>query len=69
MVSNVGWNSTKLTGFGYHRPCYRGHGVGRQIAGSIVNHAVRMFPFSNPIVFINESISSCVFVSILFNDV
>ena len=42
MVSSIGYNlnnSTKITGFGYRRPCYRGHGVGRQIAGSIVNHA------------------------------
>ena len=42
MVSNVGWNlnnSTKIKGFGYRRPCPRGRGVGRRIAGSIVNHA------------------------------
>ena len=41
MVSSLGYllnNPTKITGFGYRRSC-RGRGVGRRIAGSIVNHA------------------------------
>ena len=41
MVSSLGWqlnNPTKITGFGCRRSC-RNRGVGRRIAGSIVNHA------------------------------
>ena len=44
MVSNVAYllnSPAKITGFGYRRHHHHhvGHGVGRRIAGSIVNHA------------------------------